>query len=114
VHARAGRTGSGHGGFGSTKRAVGIARATAHRVTFDAFTQLRIIIYHRHLLTLSCTNGEYERISFEGGHSDVFYYLKGGGARYPYPKEVWTPAGALDELRRFAYIPLMLHVYPSS
>ena len=32
----------------------------------------------------------------DGGHSDVFYCLKGGGARYPYPKEVWSPAGALD------------------
>jgi hypothetical protein len=76
---------------------------------FDAFTQLRI---HQHLLTLSCTNGEYERMPIDGGHSDVFYYLTGGGARYPYPKEVWTPAGALDELRRFAhscFMPILHH-----
>lgn len=25
--------------------------------------------------------------------SYAHYFLKGGGARYPYPKEVWTPAG---------------------
>jgi hypothetical protein len=25
------------------------------------------------------------------------YFLKGGGARYPYPKEVWTPAGNLGQ-----------------
>jgi len=32
VHARAGRTGSGHGRSGSTKQAAGNGRATAHRV----------------------------------------------------------------------------------
>ena len=31
----------------------------------------------------------------------IDHFLKGGGARYPYPKEVWSPAGALDKLRRF-------------
>ena len=25
------------------------------------------------------------------------YSVKGGGARYPYPKEVWTPAGNLGQ-----------------
>jgi hypothetical protein len=31
------------------------------------------------------------------------YFSKGGGARYPYPKEVWSPAGALDKLRLFTF-----------
>ena len=38
------------------------------------------------------------------------HFLKGGGARYPYPKEVWSPAGALDKLRRFVLSTLLIHL----
>lgn len=89
VHARAGRTGSGHG---RTKTVAGNGRTTAHRV--DA---IHNFTFTNTFWLLSCTNGEYEFMSIDGGDSsDVFYYFKGGGARYPYPKEVWSPAGALD------------------
>ena len=35
---------------------------------------------------------------------------KGGGARYPYPKEVWTPAGVLGEHQLLA----LSHIYPTT
>ena len=35
------------------------------------------------------------------------YFLKGGGARYPYPKEVWTPAGNLEQTPPFRIRTLM-------
>jgi hypothetical protein len=44
-------------------------------------------------------NGEHDPVSVDGDQSDAIISLKGGGPRYPYPKEVWSPAGVLDKLR---------------
>lgn len=54
------------------------------------------------LSTLNLHNGEHQPFSIDGVTLICAdYFLKGGGARYPYPKEVWTPAGNLDKLRLF-------------
>ena len=51
------------------------------------------------LFELQNTQMVYLSVKLLAAKTDI-YYSQGGGARYPYPKHVWTPAG-LYTLDRF-------------
>ena len=87
VHARARRTsGGGHGGW------MILSANRGRQCPTDAFTTFALSWRPDQLLT-------YTMVSINSMALLLYadYFLKGGGARYPYPKEVWTPAGNLGQ-----------------